>query len=97
MPRIEIEVPEDAINAIKRIWNSNQQKISEEVLRQLGWTELGIFAGDLLCLGFEIASDDPRKFILHMRERKAPIFRESLPGETARPEKPVDDLMKAYA
>jgi hypothetical protein len=96
MPKIEIEVDEETVDVIKRIWSSNQAKMSEEVLRQLGWTRMATFAGDLLCLGFEIAAEDPRKFILHMRERKAPIFREPEAHE-AKPERCADETMKAYA
>ena len=94
MPRIEIDLSDETIEEIRRIWKFNRGRISEEVLRQLGWTDPATFAGDLLCLGFEVASDDPRKFILHMRERKAPIFRPPKAGESSTSE---DESLRGYA
>jgi len=96
MPKIEIELDEETVDVIKRIWSSNQAKMSDEVLRQLGWTKISTFAGDLLCLGFEMAAEDPRKFILHVRERKAPIFKETGAREE-KSERSLDERMKAYA
>ena len=97
MPKMEIEVSNETMDVIKRIWKANQVRMSEEVLHQLDWTKLETFAGDLLSLGFEIASEDPRKFILHMREQKAPIFKEPGPMQEAKRERAVDDSLKAYA
>ena len=96
MAKIEIELDEETVEVIKRIWSSNQAKMSDEVLRQLGWNRISTFAGDLLCLGFEMAAEDPRKFILHVRERKAPIFKETGARE-AKTERGPDESMKAYA
>ena len=95
MPKIELDVSEEEYGVITDIWNHNKKRMSEEVLRQLGWTDLATFAGDLMAWGFEAASMDPRKFILQMRERKAPIFREPEPGNAPRPRN-EDDSMKAY-
>jgi hypothetical protein len=96
MPKIEIDLSDETIEEIRRIWKFNQDKMSEGVLRQLGWTDPATFAGDLLCLGFEVASDDPRRFILHMRERKAPIFREPGQDGPSRTET-EDESLKGYA
>ena len=97
MPKMEIEVSEETIDVIKRIWNTNQTQMSEEVLHLLGWTKLATFAGDLLCLGFEIAAEDPRKFILHMREEKAPIFKEPGSAQDGKKGRAPDESLKAYA
>ena len=96
MPRMEIDLADETIEEIIRIWRFNRRKMSEEVLRQLGWTDPAAFAGDLLCLGFEVASDDPTKFILHMRERKAPIFKEPRPDGSSG-QGPEDESLKGYA
>lgn len=96
MPRIEIDLDGEISETIRRIWRDNRQRMSEEVLRQLGWDRLETFAADLLRLGFEVASEDPRKFILHMRERKAPIFRE--PEEAlAERRRREDESLRGYA
>jgi hypothetical protein len=96
MPKVEIEMDGETAETIQRIWRENRRRMSEEVLRQLGWDRLETFAGDLLCLGFEVAAEDPRKFILHMRERKAPIFRE--PEEAlAERRRREDESLRGYA
>lgn len=96
MPRIEIDLDGEISETIRRIWRDNRQRMSEEVLRQLGWDRLETFAADLLRLGFEVASEDPRKFILHMRERKAPIFREPEDAVAARRRR-EDESLRGYA
>ncbi|MGQ9583178.1 MAG: hypothetical protein ACUVV6_06660 [Thermoplasmatota archaeon] len=95
MPRIEIEVPKETLDVVVDIWRMTRRRISEEVLRQLGWEDLAAFAGDLLVVGFETASDDPRSFILQMRERKAPIFKPSGASYGAGGE--ADEIMRAYS
>jgi hypothetical protein len=97
MPRIETEVPEELIEWMKKAWGSNRRLMSDEVLRQLGWKDFATFAGDLLRLGFQIASEDPRKFISHVRELKAPIFKPAEGKARSRAENEVDDSLKAYA
>lgn len=96
MPRIEIDLDGEISETIRRIWRDNRQRMSEEVLRQLGWDRLETFAADLLRLGFEVASEDPRKFILHMRERKAPIFREPEDALAERRRR-EDESLRGYA
>ena len=96
MPKMELEVSEEEYAVITDIWNHNKKVMSEEVLRQLGWTDLATFAGDLMAWGFEAAAKDPRMFISQMRERKAPIFKEMGPGGVSRPQKAEDDSLKAY-
>ena len=95
MPKIELDVSKEEFEVITEIWNHNKKRMSEEVLRQLGWIDLATFAGDLMAWGFEAAAKDSRKFILEMRERKAPIFREPELGKAPRPRN-EDDSMKAY-
>jgi len=96
MPRMEIDVSEETVDMILDIWNINRKRMSEEVLRQLGWDDVAAFAGDLMCWGFEVAAEDPRKFIVQMRERKAPIFKDTDPQEESQRARAVDDVMKAY-
>ena len=97
MPMIELDVSEEEYEVIIGIWNHNRERMSEEALRQLGWNDLATFAGDLMAWGFEAASKDPLQFILQMRERKAPIFKEPQPPKGPRPGSAVDDTLKAYA
>jgi len=96
MPKIELDVSEEEYVVITEIWNHNKKKMSEEVLRQLGWTDLATFAGDLMAWGFEAASKDPMKFIIQMRERKVPIFKEMGPVERSRHQRTENDSLKAY-
>ncbi len=95
MPRIETDVPKETLDIILEVWRMSRRQMSEEALRQLGWEELAAFAGDLLVLGFETASEDPWAFILETRERKAPIFKES--GPSGRERDWDDESMRAYA
>jgi len=96
MPRIELDVSEEEYRVIADIWNHNKETMSEEVLKQLGWTDLATFAGDLMAWGFEAAAKDPIQFIIQMRERKVPIFKEPAAPRKSR-KRAADDSMKAYA
>lgn len=96
MPRMEIDVADEILEAIRQAWRHNRKNISEEVLHQLGWTDPATFAGDLLQLGFGIASEDPRKFIVHVRERKVPIFREPKDARAGKRRR-EDESLRGYA
>lgn len=94
MPELKVEVPEDVLEIITEVWKMNRDHMSVEALRQLGWERLSAFAGDLLVMGFEAASEDPRRFILQMRERKSPIFKDVGSPDCRRRE--LEEVMRAY-
>ncbi|MEM4729024.1 MAG: hypothetical protein QXH42_04600 [Thermoplasmata archaeon] len=94
MPELKVEVHEDLLETIVEVWRMTRHHMSPEALKQLGWERLSAFAGDLLVLGFEAASEDPRQFILQMRERKSPIFKPVDSTDGRRRE--LEEVMRAY-
>jgi hypothetical protein len=97
MPKVALMISDEQYKTISGLWAANKEILSAEALHQLGWDDIGAFYTDLIFWGMENAQMNPLDFIMHVRERKNPVFKDLDAVKRVVCGRSDDESLKAYA
>lgn len=97
MPKVMIVISEERSKMISELWIATKEILSPDALHQLGWNDIGAFYLDLLIFGLDQVTKTPFDFIMQVREKKNPMFKDLDTIKRVVCGRSDDESLKAYA